>query len=253
MSNKIKIALVCCAAIGAATGTHSVLAQEAQGRIAIIFSPHTTDISAPGYLASVGQLPKDHSNSGTGYRGFLGEISYGKVSMGVDYLTGTSDTVAGGLDFSPMSPTFNPLTHEQSETLTVLAGYNILDNPVIGKLDATLGYFRLWAQPSISPANWYDGAEIGIKGRRTWDGNFALTYKLGYVPSVSVHGYMKDDNLMTGKNIWNMRIGAEIPVFKNFSGVFGYQKTRAENKVVVDGSSAIVTFSGFYIGAMYSF
>ncbi|MBK9443580.1 MAG: hypothetical protein IPN53_20745 [Comamonadaceae bacterium] len=241
------------ATLAGVVAASSALAEETQGRIAIIVSPHTTDISAPGYLLSAGQLPKDHSNSGNGYVGFLGEINYGQVSLAIDYLTGTSDTVAGGLDFSPMSPTFNPLTYEQSETLTVYAGYNILDNSAIGKLDATLGYFKLWAQPSISPANWYDGVEIGIKGRRTWDGNFAVTYKLGYVPSVSVHGYMKDYNLMTGKNIWNMRFGAEIPVFKNFSGVLGYQKTRAENKVVVDGSAAIVTFSGFYVGAMYSF
>jgi hypothetical protein len=201
----------------------------------------------------VGQLQKDHSNSAQGYYGFLGEVNFGKVSIGVNYLNGTSDTVAGGLDFSPRSQTFNPLTHEQSETLTVLAGYNIVDSSVIGKVDATLGYFRLWAQPSISPANWYDGPELGIKGRMPLGGDAALTYKLGYVPTVAVHGYMKDDNLMEGRNIWNIRLGAEIPLNKSISGIVGYERTRAENRVVVDGSTAIVTFSGFYIGGMYSF
>jgi len=253
MTNKLKLTALICAGGAAFLTSSAVMAEEVQGRLSIIYSPHTTGISAPGYLASAGQLPIDHSNKGSDYFGFLGEINFGQASIALDYLTGTSNTVAGGLDFTPNSPTFNPLSHEQSETLTLLAGYNVLDNPVVGKMDATLGYFRLWAQPSISPANWYDGPEIGVKGRRSWEGGYALTYKLGYVPSVSVHGYMKDDNKMTGRNIWNCRVGAEIPVYKNISAIAGYERTRAENGVVVDGSTAIVTFSGFYIGGSLSF
>lgn len=251
MLNKARILSTCCAGMLLSTSS-LVFAEDAQVRMALIYSPHRTEISAPGYLASVGQLPKDHSNSAQGYYGFLGEANFGKVSLGVNYLNGTSDTVTGGLDFSPKSLTFNPLTHEQSETLTVLAGYNVIESPVFGKLDATLGYFRLWAQPSISPANWYDGPELGIKGRMPLGGT-TFTYKLGYVPAVGVHGYMKDENLMEGKNIWNIRLGAEIPFNKNISAIVGYDRTRAENRVVVDGSTAVVTFSGFYIGGMYSF
>lgn len=253
MVSKLKSAVACLMAVAGGSASTGAMAEDIQGRLSVIYSPHKTNIHAPGYLISVGQLPRDSSNKGSDYWGILGEVNYGKVSLGVDYLTGTSDTISGALDFTPNSPTFNPLTHEQSETLALHAGYNVLDNPVIGKMDATLGYFRMWAQPSISPANWYDGLEIGVKGRRSWDGGFALTYRFGYLPSVTAHGYVADDNLMEGKYMWNFRIGAEVPVFKNISAIGGYQRTRAVNKVVVDGSDAVVLFSGFYLGGMYSF
>jgi len=251
MLNKLKLAVVCWAAMTALSTSSGAMAEDVQGRLSIIYSPHKTVLSAPGYLASMGLPPKEHENKGQDYYGLMGELYFGKVSVAADYLTGTSDTVAGGANF--MAPTFNPLTHENAETLNLNIGYTVLDNPVIGKMDATLGYFRMWASPTISPPNWYDGPEIGIRGRRSWDGGFALTYKVGYVPTVSVHGYMKDHDLMTGRNVWNYKLGAEIPVYKNLSAIGGYQRTRAENRVVVDGSTAVVTFSGFYIGGMYSF
>lgn len=253
MVNKLKLATACLTAIAGFSASTGAMAEDVQGRLSVIYSPHKTTIVAPGYLISQGQLPRDPSNDGPDYWGVLGEVNFGKVSLGVDYLTGTSKTISGALDFTPNSPTFNPLTHEQSETLALHAGYNVLDNPVIGKMDATLGYFRMWAQPSISPANWYDGLEIGVKGRRSWDGGFAITYRLGYLPSVTAHGYVADENLMEGRNMLNFRIGGEVPIFKSLSAIGGYQRTRAENKVVVDGSKAVVTFSGFYIGGMYSF
>lgn len=253
MANKLKLVAACLTAVAGFSASAGALAEDVQGRLSVIYSPHKTDIHAPGYLISQGQLPRDPTNKGSDYWGVLGEINLGKISLGLDYLTGTSNSISGALDFTPNSPTFNPLTHEQSETLALHAGYTVLDNPVIGKMDATLGYFRMWAQPSISPANWYDGLEIGVKGRRSWDGGFAITYRLGYLPSVSAYGYVADENLMEGKTMLNFRVGAEVPVTKNISAIGGYQKTRAVNKVVVDGSDAIVNFSGFYIGGMFSF
>ena len=228
-------------------------ATEPTFRLAVIVSPHKTELSAPSFMASVGQLPKDHSNEGAGYYGFLGEANFGKVSLGVDYLTGTSNTVAGGLDYTPNSPTFNPLTHVNTELISLLAGYNVVDHPAIGKLDVTLGYFRQWDQPSISPANWFDGLEIGIKGRRAWDDKFALTYRIGYVPNLAAHGNAKDANVMTGKNAWNFRLGAEVPVHKSFSVVAGYEKIVAKYKFVVDDSNISATSAGFYLGGMVSF
>lgn len=253
MVNKRKSIVVCCTVVAALlTSSGMVMADDTKGRLSIIYSPHKTYLSAPEYLAGLGQIPKDHENSGDDYWGLMGEVNFGKFSLSVDYLTGTSDEIEGGADLSTPS-TFNPLTYEASDTLDLVVGYNVLDNPIIGKMDVTLGYFRMWASPTISPPNWYDGPEIGIKGRRSWDGGYAIIYKVGYLPTVSVHGYMEDFNLMTGKDIWNCKFGAEIPVYKSMSAVGGYMWTRAENEVVADGSAAVVEFSGFYIGGMHSF
>lgn len=226
-------------------------ATDPEFRLAVIASPHKTELKT--YDNAV-QQPKEYSNGGNGFYGFLGEANFGKVSLGVDYLTGTSDTVPGGLDYTPNSPTFTPLTHVQTEVLTILGGYNVVNHPVLGKLDVTLGYFRLWEQLSVAPANWFDGLEIGIKGRRSWDDKFALTYRLGYVPNMAVHGYVKDSNMLTGKNVLNLRLGAEVPVYKNFSVVAGYERTAAEDRFTVDDSKKLtMVFSGFYIGGMVNF
>jgi hypothetical protein len=239
-----------------------VMAEDVKGQIAVIYSPHKTRLRAPGYLAGAGELPKDHENEGNNYWGLMAEVNYGKVSLSGDYLKGKSDKIDGGDDFSKPY-TFNPLTYENSDTLDLALGYNVLDDTLLGKLDVTLGYFRLWASPTISPPNWYDGPEIGIKGRRTWGKGNAIIYKVGYVPAVSVHGYMKDSNLMKGKDIWNVKVGGEFPLYENISAVGGYMWTRAENVVIANdtngealykyGSAAVVKFSGFYFGAMYSF
>ena len=121
------------------------------------------------------------------------------------------------------------------------------------KLAATVGYFRMWASPAISPPNWYDGVEIGLKGKYSLYKSLALTGRLGYVPDVSVHGYMKDDNRMTGRYLVNYTIGAEVPVGADISIIGGYKNLRAVNKVVVDGSKAVVKFTGFYVGGSYNF
>ncbi|MDD2365070.1 MAG: hypothetical protein PHN84_02795 [Desulfuromonadaceae bacterium] len=269
MVNKSKYALVCCLLVtsvmsfaNAARAEDEVNPEDMHGQIAVVYSPHKTNLSAQGYLVGSGQLPKDHQNEGDNYWGIMGEVNYGKVSFSLDYLRGKSDRINGGDDFSKPYR-FNPLTYENSDTLDLSAGYNIVDNSYIGKIDGTLGYFRMWASPTISPPNWYEGPEIGFKGRRSWDGGNAFIYKVGYVPSVEVHGYMKDSNLMRGKDIWNVKVGGEFHIFGNISAVAGYMWTRAENVVVVNdenaialnqyGGAAVVKFSGCYLGAMYSF
>lgn len=209
-------------------------------RLAVIASPHKTDLKTYDNA----MVAREYSNGSNRFYGFLGEADFGKASLGVDYLTGTSDRVGGD----------NPLSHVNTDVISMFAGYNVLNHPMIGKLDVTLGYFRLWEQFTISPANWFDGLEIGIKGRRSWDDKFALTYRLGYVPNLAVHGYVKDANLLTGNYAWNLRLGAEVPVYKKFSVVGGYERTSAEDKFVFDSSKKVsVTFSGFYLGGMVSF
>lgn len=249
------IALVC--AISASLMTSSgVRAEDVEGSVSLLFSPHTTKLSAPQYLQALGQLPIDHTNRSNEYYGLQGEVNYGRYLLSLDYLTGLSKTVVNGLDMSPNSTLFNPLSHETSEVVDLRAGYTFLNNGPVGTIAATLGYFRLWASPAISPPNWYDGVEFGVNGKYCVNNLFSLTYKLGYVPDVSVHGYMKDDGLMEGRYLVNYKIGAEVPIIKDFSIIGGYQSLRAVNKVILPqayGSAAVVKFTGCYIGGSYNF
>jgi len=111
--------------------TSMLQAEDVKGSLAILYSPHKTLLSAPGYLSHSNppQLPIDHENKGSDYYGFQGEVNYGKYLLAIDYLSGTSNTIAGALDrdaagFIPA--TFNPLSYESSETLDISAGYSIL-------------------------------------------------------------------------------------------------------------------------------
>jgi len=240
--------------------TSMVQAEDVKGSLSILYSPHTTHLSAPGYLGNLGQLPIDHENTGNEYYGFQGEVNYGRYLLSIDYLSGTSDKIAGAADYSvPKSTTFNPLTYESSETLDISAGYSILGAGSGDKLAGTVGYFRMWAFPAISPPNWYDGVEIGLKGKYSVHKSLALTGRFGYVPDVSVHGFMKDDRsmtggqLMTGRYLVNYTIGAEVPLGADISIIGGYKSIRAVNKVVLGGSTAVVKFTGLYIGGTYNF
>lgn len=227
-----------------------VIAEEAQGRLAIIYSSAESILKAKGFMESEGFAPKDHENSGPFY-GFMGELDFGKVTISADYLTGKNDAIKGGS--ATDAPTFNPLSESTVEVVDIALGYNVLDHSVIGGIDVTLGYYRLWESKIVTPANWFDGVEIGIKGRRTWDNGFAFIYKLGYVPDSSIHGFLEDYNKMTGEDILNYRLGIEAPIYEDFYIVAGYSSSKLKSHVVEGGSTSIVTFGGGYIGAMYSF
>jgi len=231
--------------------TSLVQAEDVKGSLAIIYSPHTTLLSAPKYLISQGQLGIDHENKGKDYYGFQGEVNYGKYLLSIDYLTGVSDTIPGALSGDPN--TFNPLSYESAESLHISAGYSIVGGGSDDKLAATLGYWRMWAVPAISAPNWYDGVEIGLKGKYSVHKSLALTGKLGYVPNVTAYGSMKDHNLMTGKYMVNYMIGAEVPLGADLSIVGGYKSLRSVNKVVDGGSDAVLKFTGLYVGGSYNF
>jgi len=243
--------------------TSLVQAEDVKGSLSILYSPHTTDLSAPGYLQSLGQLAIDHQNKGNEYYGFQGEVNYGKYLLSIDYLSGTSDRIPGALNTdaggSFIKDSFNPLSYESSETLEISSGYSILGGGSDDKLAATVGYFRMWASPAISPPNWYDGLEIGLKGKYSVYKSLILTGKLGYLPDVSVHGYMTnppahpDRPYMTGKSMMIYTIGAEVPIGADISVIGGYKSVRAVNKVVEDGSEAVVKFTGYYVGGSYNF
>ncbi len=238
--------------------TSMVQAEDVKGSLSILYSPHRIHLSAPEYLQNLGQLPVDHKNKGDEYYGFQGEVNYGKYLISIDYLTGTTNNIPGAADTSQPA-TFNPMTYQSSETLDISAGYTVLGDGAAGNLACTVGYFRLWARQASSPPDWYDGLEIGLKGKYRLHKSLTLTGKLGYVPDNSAHGFIKDDRsltgdqLMRGKSLLNYTIGAEVPVGADISIVGGYKSVRVVNEVVKGGSEAVVKFTGYYIGGSYNF
>ncbi len=265
MGIKKKCAVLACALSTSLMASSVVRAEDVKGSLSILYSHQKTVLSAGQYLSNpVGfatQLPIDHENTGNGYYGFQGEVNYGRYLLSIDYLSGTSKTIVGALDDVgngvPYSTSFNPLTHETAEVLDLSAGYTLVENGANDKLAATLGYFRMWASPTISAPNWYDGLEIGVKGKYWVFDRLALTGKLGYVPNVSVHGYMKAENIMIGDYLVNYTVGAEVPLAGGMSIIGGYKNLRAQNTVILKnpaaGSKAIVKFSGLFVGAMCNF
>lgn len=215
-------------------------------RMTLFYSPATTVLKAPALAGK----PK-YENDGD-YFGLMAEAHYGKVSLNGSYQGGTSEDIEGGADFT--AATFNPLTYEKSNQIDISLGYTVLDNPYVGTLDATVGYYRLWAGPKISPANWYKGVEVGLRGRRELASKFALVYKVGYVPDYSVHGYM-EGNLEAGPDgdIQLYRFGLEYPIDDHVLLTGGYQRVRLEGRAVSDASTAIVTLTGFYYGLVFTF
>jgi len=246
--------------------TSMLQAEDVKGSLSILYSQQKTVLSAAEYLANPlpgypRQLPIDHENTGNCYYGFQGEVNYGRYLLSADYLTGTSKTIVGALDDMDKrieySDSFNPLTHETSEVLNLAAGYNVIENGANDKLAATLGYCRMWASPTISSANWYDGLEIGLKGKYSVHKFLVLTGKLGYVPNVSVHGYMKAEHVMVGDYLINYTVGAEVPLSADMSIIGGYKNLRAKNTIILKndavGSRATIKVDGFYVGAQYNF
>jgi hypothetical protein len=266
MGIKKKCAVLACALSTSLMASSVVKAEDVKGSFSILYSQQRTVLSAGQYLANplpgyAPQLPIDHENTGNGYYGFQGEVNYGRYLLSVDYLTGTSKTVDGALDDMAQgkaySNSFNPLTHETSEVLDLAAGYTVVENGANDKLAATLGYFRMWASPTISPPNWYDGLEIGVKGRYQLFDRLVLTGNLGYVPNVSVHGYMNKERVMVGDYLVHYTLGAEVPLATGMSIIGGYKNLRAENTVILKnlaaGSKATVKFKGFFVGGQYNF
>lgn len=220
-------------------------AESPQVRTTLFYTPATTELKAPA-LAGKPSFKNDGD-----YYGLSAEVYYGKFSINGLFQWGSSEQIEGGADFT--APTFNAVTNEDSTQLDVSIGYQVLDNPYTGQTDLTFGYYRLWAQPEISPANWYNGPEIGLKGRRATDSKLTIIYKLGYVPTYGVHGWVENSMKAGFGNIFIYKLGVEYPLDKNLAVTAGYQGVRLEAEVFKDGSSAVVTLTGFFFGAVVSF
>lgn len=219
-------------------------APEPRGRLVLYGSTSTTVLRAP---ALSGQ--PEFTNNGS-YWGITGEIYAGKLSAWAAYQGGKARTVPGGT-LMPPAPTFQPLTGERSDVIDVAFGYTVADGATIGKVDVFAGYYRLWAEPMISPANWYEGPEFGVKGRKDWRNGLAFAYKLGYVPTYTVNGYVHKS--LAQDDIWLIRVSGEAPVYQRVFVTGGYQMMRLEAVATANDTPAIVTFGGFFLGGGYRF
>ncbi|MFZ2491164.1 MAG: hypothetical protein WA208_06750 [Thermoanaerobaculia bacterium] len=215
-----------------------------KGRIVVFGATSETVLQAPALAGS-----PEFSNSGR-YWGLSGEVVAGKFSVAGRYQTGQAKTIPGGELFPP-APTFQPLTAEKGDVVDVVFGYRVASNRMIGDVDVTAGYFRLWASPKISPANWYEGPQFGLKGRRDFSNGMAVAYKVGYVPTYTVNGYVH--KTLEQDDIWLFRLDGEVPVYRNFYVNGGWTHMRLEATATADNSPAIVTFGGFFVGGGYRF
>jgi hypothetical protein len=166
-------------------------------------------------------------------------------------MDGTTERISGGAYFT--APTFNAVTYEHSTQIDVSIGYTVMDNRRFGLLDVTAGYYRLWAKPEISPANWYDGPEIGLKGRKAFENKLAILYKIGYVPVYGVHGWMEGQMHDENGNIMIYQGALEYPIDERIAVTAGYRHVELRAEVIEDKSTAIVTLSGFFGGLTFSF
>lgn len=219
-------------------------AQGPRGRLAVFGATAETVLQAPALSGS----PR-FTNNGS-YWGMTGEINAGKLSVYANYQTGRSKVVPRGTEFPP-SPYFQPLTGERSDVLDVAIGYKVFEHAYVGDVDVFAGYYRLWAEPMISPANWYEGPEIGVKGRKEFSRGMALIYKVGYVPTYTVNGYVHKS--LAQDDIWLFRVAGEVPVYKSYFVTGGYSKMRLEALATANNTRAVVNFGGFFLGGGYRF
>lgn len=228
-----------------------VMAQETKGpalhsRVTLFYSTATTRLKATTLAGGIPEFENDGK-----YFGMEGEVHYGKLSLNGFIMDGTTTRISGGTYFT--APTFNAVTHEHSTQIDVSFGYTVMDNPRFGLLDVTAGYYRLWAEPEISPANWYDGPEIALKGRKAFENKLTIIYKIGYVPVFSVHGWMEGQMTDENGNIMIYSGGLEYPIDDRVAFTAGYRHVELTAEVVEDKSTAIVTLGGFYGGMTFSF
>jgi len=184
------------------------------------------------------------------YAGIEGEISVGNLDLIGRYQTGQGHVIPGG-NLMPPAPTFQPLTGERTDVLDVLLGYTVLKGPALGSLAVGVGFYRLWAVPMISPANWYQGYQVGVAGRKEWRNHAAIACKIGYVPAYTVNGYVSTE--LRHNDIWLGKLEGDLPVCGPFFLNVGYQAMSLHATAIKDGSTATVNFGGFFLGGGFRF
>ena len=220
------------------------LGQEPAIRL-VAFGTHCeTDLDAPALSGQPSFV--NHGN----YAGIEGELRVGNLDLIGRYQTGQAHVIPGGNEFPP-APTFQPTSGERTDVLDVLLGYTVIHSRAVGTIELGAGFYRLWALPLISPANWYQGYQVAVSGRKEWDNHTAIAYKVGYVPAYTVNGYVSTE--LWHKDIWLYKVEVDVPVYGPFFLNAGYQTMNLHATAIKDGSTATVKFGGLFLGGGFRF
>lgn len=195
-----------------------------------------------------GSAESSYDNAGQEYR-LDGKLEFGDLGVQAYYIEGRMNTLPGGSDYG--SPTYNPSSGEKQRTASVSVCYNLFTTPYTGTVDFSLGYYRMWAQPSLTASNWNSGLEFAIDGRREWQSGFAVSYRIGYTPSSTI--FSSTDAILRADSLLNYWAQIEYPVYKQFGLTCGYYGSRMKGIVTFGNADASVTAHGVTGGLMYKF
>lgn len=240
-----------------AAASAPAFAQQA-GSLTVFYSPARSTLDVPALTGPVPGTnpPETEFENDAQYGGFFGDtLVFKRVGVAGYYKWGTANDIPGGATFLPSGapgPNFNPTTGEKARIMD-LSGTFALINTGRARLDATAGWFYLWAKPVISDANSYGGPSLGFRTKYVFDNGLDLHGNLSIVPSFFVRGNVAD--ALDDDSVVQYRIGADYSIVRHFgvsAGFDGFKLTgRAKpgNPLIqFFGDSAVVTLSGFYFG-----
>ena len=244
-------------ALAATLASAPAFAQQ-NGSLTVYYSPARSTLEVPALTGPVpGTNPPEFEfENDAQYGGFFGDaLVFKRVGVAGYYKWGKANDIPGGAVFLPNGmpgPDFNPTTGEKARLMDV-SGTFALVNTGKARLDATAGWFYLWAKPVISDANSYGGPSLGFRTKYVFDNGFDLHGSLSIVPTFFVHGNVEDS--LDDDSVVQYRIGADYSIVRHFgvsAGFDGFKltgKAKPGNPLIqFFGDSAVVTLSGFYFG-----
>ena len=202
-------------ALACIVATVSPMRAQAQetGSVTVFYSPSSSDLEVPSLTGK-----PSFTNDGHYGGGFGDVLLVDRVGVTGGVLFGATNTIPGGADFT--SPTFNPTTHEIARILDV-AGTFALVKTGSARVDATAGYFYLYAKPEISEANSYGGPALGFRTKYIWSNGLDVHGNLSIVPTFFVHGNV--EGVLLAESIVVYRFGADYAIAEHLAVSAGYQ------------------------------
>ena len=168
-----RLALTLFLALGIVAAAAPAHAQQ-QGSLTVFYSPSRSTLDVPALTGPVPGTnpPETEFENDAQYGGVFGDVLlYKRIGVAGYYKQGKANDIPGGAVFLPTGmpgPNFNPTTGEKAR-LTDISGTFALINTGKARLDATAGWFYLWAKPEISDANSYGGPSLGFRTKYIFD------------------------------------------------------------------------------------